>query len=49
MKLDHCPIFALCYHMVLGQRGDPERHSFESMSKKMFAKEKPKEPFSGLN
>lgn len=51
MKLDQCPMFVLCYHMVLGQRGDPERQSFESldMSDKMFAKDKSKEPFSGLN
>lgn len=51
MKLDHCPIFALCYHILLGQWDDPERQSFESldMSYKVFAKEKSKEPFSGFN
>lgn len=45
------PLPYICYHMVLGQRGDPETQSFESldMSDKMFAKEKSKEPFSGLN
>lgn len=49
MKLDRCPVFALCYQMVLGQRVDPEGHSFESlgMSKKMLVKEKSSEPFSG--
>lgn len=53
MKLNHHPVFALlssaiCYQMLSGQRGDPERHSFGSpgMSKKMLAKEKLNEPFS---
>lgn len=46
MNPDHCPVFAL-----LGKRGDPERHCFDSldMSKELFAKEKSSECVFGAN